>query len=129
MSKDVISRQAAIDALQEVSEHYTEKGREWHPHVDFMMDAIKDLPPAFPAPPASSDLSVYLDGLWRTAYERGKAEARQEIVHCKECKHYKRNISCVGGTYNGCEEWTDNGNEIPIKPDGYCSYAERREDG
>ena len=43
---DMIDRQAAIDALNEVSEHYTEKGREWHPHVDFMIDAIKDLPPA-----------------------------------------------------------------------------------
>ena len=45
---DMIDRQAAIDALNEVSEHYTEKGREWHPHVDFMIDAIKDLPPVQP---------------------------------------------------------------------------------
>ena len=45
---DCISRQAAIDALQEVSEHYTEKGREWHPHVNFMVDAIKELPSAQP---------------------------------------------------------------------------------
>ena len=47
---DVISRQAAIEALQEVSEHYTEKGREWHPHVNFMVDAIKGLPPVTPQP-------------------------------------------------------------------------------
>lgn len=43
---DLISRQAAIEALQEVSEHYTEKGIEWHPHVDFMVWAIKELPSA-----------------------------------------------------------------------------------
>lgn len=43
---DLISRQAAIDALKDVSEHYTDKGREWHPHVDFMVEAIQDLPSA-----------------------------------------------------------------------------------
>lgn len=48
--KDLISRQAAIDALNDVSEHYTDKGREWHPHVDFMVDAIKELPSAQPEP-------------------------------------------------------------------------------
>lgn len=45
---DLISRQAAIDALDEVSKHYTEKGREWHPHVDLMIYAIKELPSAQP---------------------------------------------------------------------------------
>lgn len=45
---DLISRQAAIDALKEVSEHYTDKGREWHPHVDFMVQAIEELPTAEP---------------------------------------------------------------------------------
>lgn len=43
---DLIERQAAIDALKDVSEHYTDKGREWHPHVDFMVEAIQDLPSA-----------------------------------------------------------------------------------
>lgn len=46
MTDDLISRQAAIEALQEVSEHYTDKGREWHPHVNFMVQAIEDLPTA-----------------------------------------------------------------------------------
>ena len=45
---DLIDRQAAIDAMNEVSEHYTEKGREWHPHINFMVEAIKDLPSAQP---------------------------------------------------------------------------------
>ena len=43
---DLISRAAAIDALDEVSKHYTEKGRGWHPHVDLMIYAIKELPSA-----------------------------------------------------------------------------------
>lgn len=46
MTDDLISRQAAIEALNEVSEHYTEKGREWHPHVNFMTLAIYELPSA-----------------------------------------------------------------------------------
>lgn len=45
---DLIERQAAIDALNEVSEHYTDKGREWHPHVNFMVEAIEALPSAQP---------------------------------------------------------------------------------
>ena len=43
---DYISRQAAIEALKEVSEHYTDKGREWHPHINFMVQAIEELPSA-----------------------------------------------------------------------------------
>ena len=43
---DLIKRQDAIDALNDVSEHYTERGREWHPHVDFMIQAIEALPSA-----------------------------------------------------------------------------------
>lgn len=43
---DLISRQAEIDALDDVSKHYTEKGRGWHPHVDLMIYAIKELPSA-----------------------------------------------------------------------------------
>lgn len=62
---DFISRQAAIDALKDVSEHYTDKGREWHPHVDFMVEAIQDLPSAQQWIPVSERLpipnSVYED--------------------------------------------------------------------
>lgn len=61
---DLINRQSAIDALNEVSEHYTEKGREWHPHVNFMIDAIKELPPAQP----TADVV--------------------EVVRCKDCQHH-----------------------------------------
>ncbi len=43
---DLIDRQAAIDALNELSEHYTEKGREWHPHINFVIDTINELPSA-----------------------------------------------------------------------------------
>lgn len=57
-----------------------------------------------------------------------KALVQPEIIYCKECKHYKTHIDCVGGEYNGCEAWTDNGNEMEVEPDDFCSYAERKTD-
>lgn len=54
--------------------------------------------------------------------------AQPEIIRCKDCKHFIRDISCVEGRYNGCDEWTDNGNEIEVAEDDFCSYAERRAD-
>ena len=48
-----------------------------------------------------------------------------EVVRCKDCKHYKRNIPCVGGHYNGCDEWIDEGNAITVYDNDYCSYGER----
>ena len=64
---DLISRQAAIESL--------------HMHLMYRMGTdsnkkrldewINNLPPAQP------DLSSYSDKLWRSAYERGKAEAQR----------------------------------------------------
>ena len=51
-----------------------------------------------------------------------------ELVRCKECIHYKTSISCVGGKYDGCDQWLDNGNEIEVKADDFCSYGERDKD-
>ena len=48
-----------------------------------------------------------------------------EVVRCKDCKHYKRNIPCVGGHYNGCDEWIDEGNAITVYDNDFCSYGER----
>lgn len=50
-----------------------------------------------------------------------------ELVRCKECKHYHANIPCVGGEYDGCDAWLDNGNEIEVNPDDFCNYGKRRE--
>jgi len=71
---DLISRQAAIDAL--------------HMHLMYRMgtdsnkkrldDWINSLPSAEP------DMSEYSDKLWKAAYERGKAEAQQRWIPCSE---------------------------------------------
>jgi len=54
--------------------------------------------------------------------------AQPDIIRCKDCKHFTRDIPCVEGHYNGCDAWTDNGNEIMVAEDDFCSYAERRTD-
>lgn len=48
-----------------------------------------------------------------------------EVVRCKDCRHYKRNVPCVGGYYNGCDEWLDEGNPITVYDNDFCSYGER----
>lgn len=50
-----------------------------------------------------------------------------EVVRCKDCKHYKRNVPCVGGHYNGCDEWLDEGNPIIVYDNDFCSYGEKNE--
>ena len=47
----------------------------------------------------------------------------QEIVRCKDCKHYEVHKPKV---LENCER---NGHIIPMKPDDFCSYGERIENG
>lgn len=50
-----------------------------------------------------------------------------EVVRCKDCKHYKTNIPCVGGHYNGCIEWLNEGCAAEVNEDDFCSYGEKHE--
>ena len=74
-------------------------------------------------PSAQPDLSAYSDKLWRAAYERGKREAQPEIIRCMDCKHseYWYRDKCR------CFLWHEAG--IDVFDDGFCNYAERRQDG
>lgn len=49
-----------------------------------------------------------------------------EIIRCKDCNNFKRNIPCVGGVCDGCNKLIDEGSEMPVDEDFYCGYAERR---
>lgn len=97
---DSISRQTAIDAFYK------------YPNIDWttldVLAKINALPSAQP------DLSGYSDKLWQKAYERGKAEALDEIVRCKDCRFYKSD-----GCFFSTAETEEN---------GFCSWAERRAD-
>lgn len=91
---DLISRQAAIDALEEPckvpdtwsDEYAVGERQQWEKDVK----SLKALPSAQP------DLSEYSDRLWRNAYERGKKEAQRtgrwiwddEGYHCSECFYH-----------------------------------------
>ena len=46
-----------------------------------------------------------------------------EVVRCKDCKHYEIHRPKV---LENCER---NGYLIPMKPDDFCCYGERRTDG
>jgi hypothetical protein len=45
---DLISRQAAIDAVKELCEHYTPTKSVKHPHMDFVIEELQHLPSAQP---------------------------------------------------------------------------------
>lgn len=62
LESDTISRQAAINAIENTDVEIT--AEEW----DELTNAIESLPPA------NTDLSDYIDRLWKIAYERGKSE-------------------------------------------------------
>lgn len=85
MSNDLISRQAAIEALEEVSKHYTDKGREWHPHINFMVQAIKELP--------SADVPDRKVGNWIVVkrHEHYPSGKPYEQVQCPFCKMVDNN--------------------------------------
>jgi len=53
----------------------------------------------------------------------------EPVVRCKDCKHFKRDIPCVGGTYNGCGQLEGrDGCEPYVEEDFFCAYGERRPD-
>ena len=105
MQKDVvIYKQAAIDALV--------KAIREDPYYD-SNEAINGL--------GICDVRVILNDL---------PSAQQEIVRCKDCKHY----GCVlySGTqfeYGECFGHEESHYTFEVKPDDFCSRAERRTDG
>ena len=96
---DLISRQAAIDAIRKIYDSVGILGEKWA--VDKCQMAIKDLPSAQP-----------------------------EITRCKDCGHFHYDMPYViqGVPVLGhevCDFW---GNGCKTSENGYCSFAERRED-
>jgi hypothetical protein len=99
MTDYLISQQAAVDALAMVAREKFNLSDEFNHYLAGLMDGEKAV--------------------------RGLPEA---VIRCLDCRHYRSNLTCVEGHYNGCAMWLDNGNEIMVAPDDYCSYAERREE-
>ena len=126
-----------IDALDESIKHFDDMAEECrrnanieqNDYMDMRDDAaeyrqlsiwlneLKWLRERFQSQP---DLSEYSDKLWKRAYERGKAEALDEIVRCKDCKQFRR--------------WIDTDicfcdiTEAEMSDNDFCSKAERKTD-
>ena len=132
-SCDLISRQAAIDAIlavtgnssvRELYEHVQEHGLSdmWSGGVNAAIDIIIAVPSAQPDTEAEiqkmQDLEqAQMDKAYELGYEEGKVSAQPEIVRCKDCKHHD-GIRCF--------RWNST---IITKFDDFCSRAERRTDG
>ena len=52
-----------------------------------------------------------------------------EVVRCKDCKFCEQGKTVFGNEYFecNCEEFLDECIGVPVYPDDFCSYGERRE--
>ena len=55
------------------------------------------------------------------AFEMGRFEELQELIRCKDCKHWRMNTQF-------CSVFSGIGTSHRMPPDGYCSEAERKEE-
>lgn len=94
---DTISRQAVIDALWKALFEYEDKTEkqfqesddldvdDWIQHRIFVQNMSDiDRQTILNLPSAQPDLSTYSDKLWKTAYERGKAETEPRWIPVTE---------------------------------------------
>ena len=120
--EDTIYRQEAIRAFDDAG--FCTHG--------YIVDVLKGLPSAQPTYTDEeiqkmADLEqAEIEKAYQLGYEDGKENAQPEIIRCKECKWYELPSHKI--TEN-CVRWMkSNGILLPIKPNDYCSYAERRTD-
>lgn len=149
MNDDLISRQAAVDALEGTDWYHQDNNlkmvhgandaehQAWYKSDD-VYKAINSVPSA------QTDLSEFADNLWRKAYERGKKNARAEIVHCKDCIHrgivnecpfakyavFKNDFYSTSVTYSYTMLDSPTRIEVfcPVPDDGYCYKGDRKDD-
>ena len=113
LATDTIDREAAIDALGG-NEPVGDPSKMDDYDVAKMWERIRIINIINKLPSAQPDLSGYSDRLWKAAYERGKAEAQPDIIHCGECKYYDNSDGCFFST-------------ATTGADGFCHWAERKE--
>lgn len=67
------------------------------------------------------DAPVFLKAVGTKEIDKAPTEDAVEVVRCKDCKHYEIHKPKV---LENCER---NGYIIPMKPDDFCSYGERKD--
>ena len=97
---DMISRQAAINALGEAPEVWTDSPEEFAALSQWEMDV--------------------------TAIEALPSADAVEVVRCKDCKHSHMTYD---GSCKYCDLWDEDGEALYLEGDFYCAWGERREDG
>jgi len=115
--KDLIERQAAIDALQEEIVKWTlpdDTAKAVRCGVRSAKNIVEDLPSVQP------DIAQLL------AYECGKASAQPEIVQCKKCKWYEGDV--MANPWGVCchDGWTSGNIGHEVSENGWCYRAERK---
>ena len=111
---DLISRQAAIDVVR--SECRCGEQMD-------LIEELKTLPSAQPYTEAEIQKMQELEQAeLQKAYECGRASAQPEIIRCKECKHHSHD---AGYGYDWCNRTSG---VFRVKPEDFCSRAERRTD-
>ena len=140
--EDLISRQAAIaeieyelkminSALDSITLDFNtrERLRQRRGEAREILNSIQQLPSSQP------DLSSYSDKLWRSAYERGKAEAQAEIIRCRDCKWWGCDDEtgdvrvCHAAKHGHISSHWEISIRRTYRGDFYCADAERRADG
>lgn len=125
---DLISRQAAIDAVESAKTARTPDGEIYVAKLNAEMN-IRILPSAQPEP----DTRLYSDG-FDDGYKQAQQDAQPEIIRCKDCKHFHLNVfgdeigigkpyDCLIVGHEMCDAWGDG---CKTDPEGFCFMGERR---
>lgn len=121
---DLISRQDAIDAIRDALKRIPTT-------AILAMDAIEKLPSAEPEKAVVAEIKIDKDDLAELVQEKVEELAGQlEIIRCKDCRHfyYDKPYVVYGVPVLGhevCDFWGDG---CKTNENGFCSYAERREE-
>ena len=117
---DLISRQAAIDAINKAFERVF----AWDGTSPLGDKVLENVPSAQPEP-----IKINIDDFNKEDLERFKKElgntpitvlpAQPEIIRCKDCKYWMRAYLSISGKH-GCNVMRDY-----TAPDDYCFKAER----
>lgn len=53
-------------------------------------------------------------------------DAQPEIIHCKDCKRFRKPSAIVDADWGWCSGWHNDITETFVKLDGFCHRAEKR---